>query len=67
MNPANFPHVNGVMNVGVKPPAQMQGVPKNDGQHLLSLIAGNLQGQGPFSGWRAEVSVRDRAIKIHHL
>ncbi|KAL2836351.1 hypothetical protein BJY01DRAFT_58726 [Aspergillus pseudoustus] len=68
MNPANFPNVNGVMNAGAKPPGQMQGHPKNDNmQYMLANVAHSLQAQGPFSGWRAEVSVRDRTFKVHQM
>ncbi|KAL4771471.1 hypothetical protein BDW60DRAFT_64159 [Aspergillus nidulans var. acristatus] len=67
MNPANFPNVNGAMSAGVKPPGQMQGVPKADMQHILNNVAQMLQSQGPWSGWRAEVSVRDRTFKVHQM
>ncbi|KAL5048029.1 hypothetical protein BDW71DRAFT_31678 [Aspergillus fruticulosus] len=67
MNPANFPNVNGAMSAGVKPPGQMQGVPKADMQHILNNVAQMLQSQGPGSGWRAEVSVRDRTFKVHQM
>lgn len=67
MNPANFPNANGVMSAGAKPPGQMQGVPKNDIQYILANVATALQNQGPFTGWRAEVSVRDRTFKVHQM
>ncbi|KAL4792411.1 hypothetical protein BDV19DRAFT_251406 [Aspergillus venezuelensis] len=67
MNPANFPNVNGVMNAGVKPPGQMQGIPRQDFQHVLNSVAHALGTQGPFTGWRAEVSVRDRTFKVHQM
>ncbi|KAL4941713.1 hypothetical protein BDV06DRAFT_176709 [Aspergillus oleicola] len=67
MNPANFPNVNGVMNAGVKPPGQMQGIPRQDFQQILNSVAHALGNQGPFTGWRAEVSVRDRVFKVHQM
>ncbi|KAL2866709.1 uncharacterized protein BJX67DRAFT_381641 [Aspergillus lucknowensis] len=69
MNPANFPNVGGVMNTGAKPPGQMQGPPKGGEsmQYVLASVARTLQSQGPFSGWRSEVSARDRTFKVHQM
>lgn len=55
MNPANLPNVGGGMNGG------------NNNSIILSQVAQALQAQGQYSGWRAEVPVRDRAMKVYQM
>ncbi|RDH31863.1 hypothetical protein BDQ94DRAFT_180036 [Aspergillus welwitschiae] len=68
MNPANFPNVGGAMNGGVKPHGQMQlpAKPENN-QIILQQVAQALQAQGQYSGWRAEVPIRERALKVYQM
>ncbi|THC90865.1 hypothetical protein EYZ11_009678 [Aspergillus tanneri] len=33
----------------------------------MNFVAQALQSQGPFSGWRAEVPVKDRAVKVYQM
>ena len=68
MNPANFTNVGGGMNGGVKPHGQMQLPQKTENnQIILSQVAQALQAQGQYSGWRADVPVRDRALKVYQM
>ncbi|PYH41475.1 uncharacterized protein BP01DRAFT_305629 [Aspergillus saccharolyticus JOP 1030-1] len=39
----------------------------NNSQIILSQVGQLLQSQGPYSGWRAEVQVRDRAMKVYQM
>ncbi|KAE8144407.1 hypothetical protein BDV25DRAFT_95931 [Aspergillus avenaceus] len=69
MNPANFSNAGGGMPGGAKPPGQMQ-VPqqqKPEIQVMMNFLAQTLQSQGPFSGWRAEVSLKERAINVYQM
>lgn len=68
MNPANFPNVGGAMNGGVKPHGQMQlpTKPENN-QIILQQVAQALQAQGQYSGWRADVPIRERALKVYQM
>ncbi|PIG79369.1 hypothetical protein AARAC_010947 [Aspergillus arachidicola] len=65
MNPANFPNVGGGM-----PGAhgQMQ-VPqqKPDNQLMMNYLAQALQSQGTFTGWRADVSLKERAVNVYQM
>ncbi|EED20002.1 conserved hypothetical protein [Talaromyces stipitatus ATCC 10500] len=62
MNPVNFSNVGtGAMLTGANPQGPMQ-QPQN--AQVQRHIAVALQNQGPFTGWRAEVSIPDRAGKV---
>ncbi|RAL09936.1 uncharacterized protein BO97DRAFT_150839 [Aspergillus homomorphus CBS 101889] len=60
MNPANLTNVGGGMNGG-----GMNG--PNNNQIILTQVAQALQAQGQYSGWRAEVQIRDRALKVYQM
>ena len=65
MNPANFSNVGGGMPGGAKPHGQMQVPQKNENvQMIMNHVAQALQAQGPFTGWRAEVPVQERVMKV---
>lgn len=69
MNPGEF-------NAGAGPPGRappnaamrmkpnMQ-VPQND--EVINRVARILQGQGPFSGWQAEVTIRTRVLNVYQM
>lgn len=73
MNPVNFPNVGPAMPPaaippGARPPPQVPGAQRAQNTNILMAnIAQLLQKQGPYTGWRAEVPVRDRAVKIYQL
>lgn len=68
MNPANFPNVGGGMPGGAKPHGQMQIPQKNENASvIMNQVAQALQTQGPFTGWRAEVPIKDRAVKVYQM
>lgn len=51
-----------------KPPGQMQVPQKNENaQMILKHVAQALQSQGPFTGWRAEVPIQERAMKVYQM
>lgn len=65
MNPANFP---AGMPGAAKPHGQVPVMQKNENTQLvMNQVAQMLQAQGPFSGWRAEVSIKERAMKIYQM
>lgn len=67
MNPANFPN-GGAMPGGPNPHGQMQVPQRNENQQvLINHVAQTLQAQGPFSGWRAEFPIKDRALKVYQM
>ena len=67
MNPANF-NVGGGMPGGAKPHGQIPVPPKvENGQTVMNFVAQALQSQGNFSGWRQEVPLRDRAVKVYQM
>lgn len=68
MNPANFPNIGGGIPGGGNPHAQMQ-VPqqKPDNQVMLNYLAQALQSQGTFTGWRADVSLKERAVNVYQM
>lgn len=56
------------MPAGAKPHGQMQLPQKNESnQVLINHVAQALQSQGPFSGWRAEFPIKDRAFKVYQM
>ncbi|EEA27541.1 hypothetical protein TMatcc_004156 [Talaromyces marneffei ATCC 18224] len=62
MNPVSFSNVGtGAMVTGANPQGPMQ--PPQNAQ-VQRHIAVALQNQGPFTGWRAEVTIPDRAGKV---
>ncbi|GAM39218.1 hypothetical protein TCE0_034r10578 [Talaromyces pinophilus] len=62
MNSVNFSNVGtGAMLTGANPQGPMQ--PPQNAQ-VQRHIAVALQNQGPFTGWRAEVTIPDRAGKV---
>jgi len=71
MNPANFPNVGGGgIPGGPNPHGQMQLPQKGDSANnnlILKHVGQALQSQGPFSGWRTEVPVQERAMKVYHM
>lgn len=68
MNPANFSNVGGGMPGGAKPHGQMQVPQKNENvQVIMKHVAQALQSQGPFTGWRAEVPVHERVMKVYQM
>lgn len=65
MNPVNFSNVGtGAMLTGANPQGPMQ--PPQNAQ-IQRHIAVALQNQGPFTGWRAEVTIPDRAGKVMQM
>jgi hypothetical protein len=68
MNPANFPNVGGGMPGGANPHGQTQMPQRNENATvIMNQVAQALQAQGPFSGWRAEVPIKDRAVKVYQM
>ncbi len=68
MNPANFPNVGGGMPGGANPHGQTQMPQRNENASvIMNQVAQALQAQGPFSGWRAEVPIKDRAVKVYQM
>jgi hypothetical protein len=67
MNPANFPNGAG-MPAGARPHGQMQVPQMNESsQVVINHVAQALQSQGPFSGWRAEFPIKERAHKVYQM
>lgn len=53
---------------GPKPHGQMPVPGKNENtQVIINHVAQALQAQGPFSGWRAEVPIKERALKAYQM
>lgn len=53
---------------GAKPHGQMQVPQKNENvQVIMKHVAQALQSQGPFTGWRAEVPVHERVMKVYQM
>jgi hypothetical protein len=46
---------------------QAHGPRNGNMQYVLANVAKSLQEQGPFRGWRARVTVRDRTYKVHQM
>ncbi|KAJ9220914.1 hypothetical protein DTO207G8_8514 [Paecilomyces variotii] len=68
MNPASFSNVGGGMPGAGKPPGPVQVPQKNENaQVILRYVAQALQSQGPFAGWRAEVPIQERAMKVYQM
>jgi hypothetical protein len=68
MNPANFSNVGGGLPGGANPHGQIQPTGKNENTHqVLKYIGMNLQGQGPFTGWRTTVSIQERGMKVYQM
>lgn len=69
MNPANNP-ANFVPALGRPAVPGMVRPPGTDGTQqpgIMALIAQLFQNQGPFTGWRAEVMVKERCVKVYQL
>jgi hypothetical protein len=70
MNPnPQFPNAPGSGGmVGVKPGMQQ---PNKDSQQSQSIIMGHvaqvLHSQGPFSGWKADVHIKIRAMNVWQM
>jgi hypothetical protein len=55
-------------NKSPPPPANAsQSKPTIDMQSITEIINRNVQSQGPFSGWRAEVAVQERINKVQSM
>ncbi|OXV08211.1 hypothetical protein Egran_04026, partial [Elaphomyces granulatus] len=70
MNPANFSNVGGGLPGGANPHGQMQSTGKSENtgaQQVLKYIGMNLSGQGPFTGWRAAVTLQERGMKVYQI
>ena len=64
-NPANFAQP---MPFGPRPHAPIQQNPQRNATNpLLVQIVQNLQKQGPFTGWRAEVGLAERVHRVSLL
>lgn len=50
---------------GAKP--QMQNPQNNDAQFIFNHAVQALQIQPPFTGWRAEVPLQERALKVYQM
>ncbi|KAJ9300049.1 hypothetical protein DTO271G3_2166 [Paecilomyces variotii] len=51
-----------------KPPGPVQVPQKNENaQMILKYVAQALKSQGPFAGWRAEVPIQERAMKVYQM
>lgn len=64
MNPANFSNVGGGMPGGAMP--QMQMPQNNDAQVIFNHAFQALQSQ-PFTGWKKEVPIQERAMKVYQM
>lgn len=67
MNPANYSNVGGGGIPGVSNPHGQMQPQKGDSmnnQIVFKHVGQALQSQGPFTGWRAEVPVQERAMKV---
>lgn len=65
MNPVNSFNVGaGAMLTGANPQGAMQNAQNN---HVSRHVAQVLQSQGPFTGWRAEVPITERAGKVWQM
>ncbi|KAF7589438.1 hypothetical protein BBP40_004275 [Aspergillus hancockii] len=40
---------------------------KQDNQVMMNYLAQALQSQGPFTGWRADVTLKERAINVYQM
>lgn len=64
MNPAtNYPNVGGGMPGGAK----LHFPQNSDNQVIFNHAVQALQTQAPFSGWRAEVTLSERAMKVYQM
>ena len=65
MNPVNFSNVGtGAMLTGVNIQGPMQRPQNAQVQRHINIA---LKNQGPFTGWRAEVIIPDRAGKVMQM
>ncbi|OKL60313.1 hypothetical protein UA08_04131 [Talaromyces atroroseus] len=65
MNQVNFSNVGtGAMLTGANPQGAM---PNNQTSLVSRQVAQVLQSQGPYTGWRAEVPIQDRAQKVWQM
>ena len=64
MNPAtNYSNVGGGMPGGAK----LHFPQNSDNQVIFNHAVQALQSQAPFSGWRAEVTLSERAMKVYQM
>lgn len=69
MTPANYSNVGGGKPGRAEPHGQMQ-VPQQqdqDNQQVMDHIVHALQSQGPFTNWRADIIIEERASNVYHV
>lgn len=65
MNPANF-NAGGAMPGMVKP-AQIPPPKPDNTQVIMNHVAQALQNQGTYTGWKAEVPIKIRAMNVYQM
>ncbi|KAB8269442.1 hypothetical protein BDV30DRAFT_216785 [Aspergillus minisclerotigenes] len=69
MTPANYSNVGGGRPGRAEPHGQMQ-VPQQqdqDNQQVMDYIVHALKSQGPFTNWRADIIIEERANNVYHV
>ncbi|KAK6819200.1 hypothetical protein RU639_008183 [Aspergillus parasiticus] len=69
MNPADYSTVGGGMPGEAKPNGQMQAPQQQDqdNQQVMDYVVHALQSQGPFTHWRADIIIEERANNVYHM
>ena len=66
MNPNGFPNPQGAAMAGAARPGMQP--PRNENASIImNHVAQMLQSQGPFSGWKAEVPIKNRAMNVYQM
>ncbi|KAE8322527.1 hypothetical protein BDV39DRAFT_209669 [Aspergillus sergii] len=69
MTPANYSNVSGGRPGRAEPHGQMQAPQQQDqgNQQVMDYVVHALQSQGPFTNWRADIIIQERANNVYHV
>ncbi|KAE8342109.1 hypothetical protein BDV24DRAFT_162665 [Aspergillus arachidicola] len=69
MTTANYSNVGGGRPGGAEPHGQMQAPQQQDqdNQQVMDYVVHALQSQGPFTHWRADIIIEERANNVYHV
>jgi hypothetical protein len=65
MNPAQFPNPGGSIPGAIAP--GMQPPKTENSQAIMAHVAHVLSNQGPYTGWKAEVPIKTRAMNVYQM